>query len=209
MSTFRNPVGPHSPRVYWRRRLVLLIGVVAVIAIILLIVFRPQSTPVASTEPSSSADAPEATVEPTPSAEATPVEGGPCDPGSLTLTPVTDKDAYAAGELPQLSFTITNTSAASCVINLGTTQQTYLITSGEETYWSSKDCESGAVDADVTLEPNVPQSPAAIAWGRERSAPETCDAPDRTGAPAGGASYHLDVLIGSVASTSTKQFILN
>ncbi|MFL0711298.1 MAG: hypothetical protein ACJLS2_00255 [Microcella pacifica] len=41
MSTLRNPVGPQPPQVYWRRRLVVGLGILAVIIIIILIVVRP------------------------------------------------------------------------------------------------------------------------------------------------------------------------
>jgi hypothetical protein len=41
MSTIRNPVGPLPPQIYWRRRIVVGLGVLAVLIIIVLIIVRP------------------------------------------------------------------------------------------------------------------------------------------------------------------------
>ena len=43
MSTIKHPVGPQSSKVYWRRRLVVGLGLLAVLVIILLIIVRPGS----------------------------------------------------------------------------------------------------------------------------------------------------------------------
>jgi len=41
MQSLRQPVGPLPPQVYWRRRLVVGIGLLAVILIVVLILVRP------------------------------------------------------------------------------------------------------------------------------------------------------------------------
>ena len=167
MSTIRKPVGPQPSGVYWRRRLLAVLGLVAIITIIVLILVRPGSggTPAASSTPSASdATVAEPSTAPTPAA----VEGAPCDPAVVSVNAAIDTNSYAAGQLPQLSFSITNTSGTSCSFNVGTTQQTFVITSGEEQYWSSKDCETGPIDSDLLLEPNTPVTSAAIPWDRTR-----------------------------------------
>lgn len=208
MSTFRTPVGPQPSRVYWRRRLFVLLGIAAVIAVILLIVFRPGASDTASApQPTEGAGTAEGTETPAPSPSAEPVEGGDCDPASIKLEALTDTNVYAAGQLPQLSFRITNTSGVSCTFNLGSTQQTYVITSGEEQYWSSRDCQTEPVDAPILLEPNLAQTSAALPWDRTRSSIDTCDQPGEP-VPAGGATYNLTVTVGPVESGATS-FILN
>ena len=188
MSTIRNPVGPQPPGVYWRRRLLLLLGLVAVIAVIALIFARPGSsgTPGSAPSPgaSDSADA-------GPSAAATPaaVEGAPCDPAVVSVVAKIDTNAYAAGQLPQLSFTIANTS-------------------GAEQYWSSKDCETGPIDSDLLLEPNTPVTSAAIPWDRTRSSTSTCGT-ERAAVPAGGATFNLRVTVGAAPQSALASFILN
>lgn len=198
MSTFRNPVGSQPSNVYWRRRLVVGLAALAVIIIILLLLFQPKggSTPAApsgSPSPSTSASLPD------PSAA--------CAPGTVTVEAKTDKTTYAAGEQPQLSFSLTNNGAVACTFNAGTTQQEFVITSGSEKYWSSKDCQSSPVDAPVVLEPNTPQSANPIAWNRTRSSTTTCTS-DRPKVPAGGATYHLNINVGDLKSNDVP-FILN
>ena len=197
MSPFRNPVGPQPSSVYWRRRLGVGLAVLAVIVIVILIFIQPRGE--APKEPN---------VKETNSQTPTPADpDAACDASVVEVKAVTDKLSYAPGENPLISLTVTNTGAVPCTINAGTTQQEYLITSGNELYWSSKDCQSGAVDAPVVLEPNIPQSTNPITWDRTRSSPTTCES-ERPAVPAGGASYHLNINLGELKSNDV-QFILN
>lgn len=214
MSTFRNPVGPQPRSVYWRRRLVVLLGLLAVIVLVVLLIVRPGSgaadpgIPNPSPSPTQDAEsAAEPEPEPSTPPEEEPVEGADCDPANVVVEAVTDKASYASGETPQLSFSITNTSAVSCTFNVGTTQQLFTVTSGADQYWSSKDCETGAVDAPILLEPNLAQSSAPIPWDRTRSSVDTCDS-DRPAAPAGGATFSLNVTVGAASPAVPTSFLL-
>jgi len=203
MSTFRNPVGPQSSKVYWRRRLVVGLGVLAVIVIIILIVSRPGSSDPAkkasgSSTPTSTASAPAATAK----------DSDACVPSKIKLEAIVDKASYPAGVNPMISMRITNASTAACTMNLGSTQQELKITSGSETYWDSKDCQTGAVDAPTVLKPGQVLTTPAIAWDRTRSSTTTCSA-SRPPVTAGGASYHLTVKLGDIVSKETAQFLLN
>jgi hypothetical protein len=203
MSTFRTPVGPQPPKVYWRRRLILGLGALAVIVIIILIIVRPGSgSPAPSPKTGSST-----TESPSPSAT-TPTAGGACLPANIKLTAVTDKTTYASTEQPKISMSITNSGSADCTINLGSTQQELIVTSGSETIWDSKDCQTAPVDTPVVLKPGVAVTTPAIAWDRTRSSKTTCDA-SRPPVTAGGASYHLGVKVGALSSKVTVQFLLN
>jgi hypothetical protein len=197
MSTFRNPVGPQPSSVYWRRRLIVGLLLLAVIVIVILLFIQPRGEDSTTPTPGNTNSQSDAPVDP----------DAACASGVVELKAVTDKSTYAAGENPMISLTVTNTGATACTINAGTTQQEYLITSGDELYWNSKDCQTGAVDAPVILQPNIPQSTNPIAWDRTRSSPTTCEA-DRSKVPAGGASYHLNINLGDLKSNDV-QFILN
>ncbi|MGH1525454.1 hypothetical protein ACRAWC_15970 [Leifsonia sp. L25] len=211
MSTFKHPVGPQPSGVYWRRRLIVLLGLVAVVVVIVLIVVRPGSSsgeparaPVTTNTPAPTAAA--ATSIPTSSASAS---GQPCKPADVKVEAVTDASGYGAGQLPQLSVALTNTGANACVIDAGTAQQVFTITSGSEVYWKSTDCQSSKVDAQVLLQPGKTiSSQTPITWDRTRSDPSTCQA-QRAQVPAGGASYHLQVSVAGITSATTKQFSLN
>ena len=230
MSTFKNPVGPQPPSVYWRRRAVLALGLIAVVVIIVLIVVRPGSgsaepgaaattsapagdaaTP--SPAPSETAPAADATTDPSDDATgdaATGASDAPtCSTRDIDLKPVTDKTTYAATELPQISMTITNSGRSDCSIDLGSAQQTLVVSSGEEQYWSSKDCQVNGTNQVVTLTAGQTLSTPAIAWDRTRSSAETCESTSRTPVTAGGATYRLSVSVGDITSADTAQMILN
>jgi hypothetical protein len=196
MSTIRNPVGPQPRNVYWRRRLLVLLGVLAVIVIIILIVARPGGG------------------TPTPHNTTTPhtpvVAAAACKTSVVKVVGVTDALSYAAGVNPQLSLTITNTSSTACSFKDGSDQQVYVITSGSEKIWSSKDCQTDAVSATTTLQPGVPVKSTPFAWTRTRSNAAACSATDAPQVIAGGASYHLTVTVNGVASAKadSPQFVL-
>jgi len=232
MSSFRNPVGPQPSTVYWRRRVIVGVGLVLVILVIVLIAVRPggsgatplpspsssspvapATTPAATTTPAISA--PSATPAATPTASATPsatatakAAGGTCTASDITLKAVADKSTYTSLQQPQVSMSITNDSSSACSMNLGSSQQALVITSGAETYWSSKDCQVNGTDQTVTLTAGQTLTTPAIAWDRTRSSTTTCDA-TRASVPAGGASYHLQVSVGSIKSSNVVTMILN
>jgi hypothetical protein len=196
MSTIRNPVGPQPGTVYWRRRLLVLLGIVAVIVIIILIVVRPGGgKPVAhnTTTPHTAVAAPAA-----------------CKPSDVKVIGVTDALSYAAGVNPMLSLSITNTGSTACSFKDGSDQQVYVITSGTEKIWSSKDCQTGAVSATTTLQPGVAVKSTPFAWTRSRSNPAACAATNPPEVTAGGASYHLTVTVSGVTSAKadSPQFLL-
>jgi hypothetical protein len=196
MSTIRNPVGPQPRNVYWRRRLLVLLGVLAVIVIIILIVARPGG----------GKPAPHITN----TATTPPVAASPCKASNVKVVGVTDALSYAAGVDPQISLTITNTGSAACSFKAGSDQQAYVITSGTEKIWSSKDCFPGTASPPTTLQPGVAVKTSPFAWPRTRSNSAACSATNAPQVVAGGASYHLTVTVNGVTSAKadSSQFIL-
>src|SRR5665213_4380879 len=142
MSTFRNPVGPQPSKTYWRRRLVVGLGVLAVVVIVILILTKPgphkaaapPHTPASSNVPASNSGKLTA-----------------CNPASVSVLAVTDAIKYAATATPQLSLTVTNNGATACTFKDGSDLQAYTTTSGNETIWSSKDCQKDATPATTTV----------------------------------------------------------
>jgi hypothetical protein len=207
MSTIKHPVGPQSSKVYWRRRLVVGLGLLAVLVIIILIIVRPAA---GSGMPDSTPKPAAATAAPAGSSADPAAGAAACDPAKVQVEATTDAVTYEPGLKPQLSVSITNTGAAPCVINAGTSKQVFTISSGQDVYWTSTDCQKDSADAQVTLKPGEPVSSSTpIAWDRTRSSPGTCDAASRADAPAGGASYHLTVSVDGIKSATPKQFILD
>ena len=210
MSTIKHPVGPQSSKVYWRRRLVVGLGLLFVLVIIILIIVRPGAS---NGQPDGTTKAPASTASTdAPANAAVDPAGTPtkCDPGQVQVEATTDADTYAPGIVPQLSLSITNTGSVPCVINAGTAKQVFTISSGQDVYWKSTDCQTDASDADVTLEPTVPvSSTTPVSWDRVRSSPDSCDSETRPEAPGGGAYYLLAVAVDGIEAATPKQFSLD
>lgn len=191
----------------------MLLGILAVIAVVALLIIQPGSSSGRAEDPSPTPSASgeaaedESAVTPSPTASAS--EGDPvCTADTVTVEATTDKSTYQAGELPQLSLSLTNTGSVPCTIDAGTSQQVFTITSGNDTYWTSTDCQTEPTNAVTLLEPETTiTSNPAIAWDRTRSATDTCEG-ERPAVPAGGASYHLDTSVAGIESADSAQFLL-
>jgi len=119
---------------------------------------------------------------------------------------VTDQDVYSAGELPKLSITLSNTSGAACLINVGTATQSFVITSGTDTWWRSTDCQSESSDQVVQLAAGqTVSSVTPLQWDRTRSSVDTCGSSRPQASPG---YYHLSVSIGGIQAADTKVFEL-
>lgn len=209
-----------SPAVYRRRRLAAGLLALIVIGLVVWLVAAPPwrtapaadapPTPVASAPavaPSSAApavaDSPSAS--PTQAAPSGPVE---CTSSDITVEALSDKAEYAQGENPQLSIRLTNTSANPCIMNVGTSAQSFTVTSGSDVWWRSTDCQSEPSDMEVTLSAGqTVTSSAPLTWDRTRSSVGTCES-ERPYAPGARATYHLSVSIGGIPSTGTASFVL-
>lgn len=202
MGALRNPIGPKSRGVYLRRRILVLAGLVAVIAVVVLVFLKPGSS-------GSARDASQVEVPSDLPREETVADGevAACADGQLTVVPATDKTDYVEGEEPQLSLVVENTGTEACSADLGTAGMTFTITSGEDQIWRSTDCQENPESLAVILDPGKPLTSEALPWVRERSDPSTCGV-EREKVPAGGASYHLTATVGGVSSVETAQFLL-
>ncbi len=200
MSTIRNPVGPQPPSVYWRRRLIVLLGLIAVIVVIVLIVVRPGSGAPNGSPSSTPTQPPAPSSTPTPTFTSA-AGGDACNPAQVTVVAVTDSNSYASGVKPMISMKITNAGSAPCTFDVGTGAQEYIITSGNDRIWSSKDCQKSPTSTPQVLEPAVELTTTPFAWDRTRSSTSTCDG-SRPAAVAGadGPTYRLQVKLGSVES---------
>ncbi|MFV0319498.1 MAG: hypothetical protein ACK5IN_03845 [Microbacterium sp.] len=221
----------HSPGVYRRRRIVVLLVLVAIVAGVWLLIAQPWSSaadagqsaaPAASTPPEQrtatdlpvpNGDEPEpepttATAGPAPSPDSTEPETVACVPGDLLVEPLLDKETYRADENPKLSIALTNTSSEDCTLNVGTSTQRFTVSSGSDVWWRSTDCQATPSDQIVLLAAGQKVTSAApLEWDRTRSSVATCEG-QRPSAPGGGASYHLTVEIAGAESNGSAQFLL-
>ena len=191
----------HPASVYRRRRLAVFGGLIAVIAIIVLVIVRPGLGEQAAVE----AQPDEALTEEV-------VQVAACTEAQIELTPQTDEVRYASGVIPSVWLSVRNVGSTECELEVGTNVQEYIIDSGSrdnpDLIWSSAHCQDAGVPMTITLQPGQERSTGSLVWDRTRSSADTCN-DTRPTMPGGGASYHLSVKLGPFESDSTRQFILD
>lgn len=209
-----------SAAVYRRRRVVVIVGLVLLVAAIgigaWLLIAQPwagaatKPTPPASTsappsaDPTTGADSP----EPSPPGEQAP-EIVACEAKDIEVSAVADSDTYASGVMPKFSISLTNKGPKDCTIDVGSTTQVFTVSSGADVWWRSTDCQENPSSMIATLTAGTTvTSKEPVTWDRTRSSVETCAAENRQRAPGGGASYHVEVSIGGFTSLTTAQILL-
>jgi hypothetical protein len=196
-------------QIYARRRLLALIAIVAVVAIVWLggagisnLLAGSESEPVA-VEPEVATPQQQTTMEPI-----------ACPPGSVLAEAFAGnedgtKQSFGSGETPLIWYSLTNLGPVPCVFNAGARVTFFTISSGEDTIWSSRDCDrTGDSDLSVLLQPNVPFLAEKAPWMKVRSSDTGCGEEQRK-VVTGGASYHLKVEVNGEISTNRQQFLLN
>jgi hypothetical protein len=201
----RGPAAPRNKSVYLRRRIIALVVLAALVAIVWSLVagavslvqgiFGGNTQTGTQTGGNSAIQA--------------------CAPGAILIEPIVadangnPQSAFDAGINPFFGYKISNTGSKDCTFDVGA-KSTYLrVTSGNETIWTSENCDRTGLLADpITLKPNEPLPSAMSDWYRVKSSSTGCGA-DQTPVTAGGASYHLSVEVGGAVSKETSQFVLN
>ena len=158
--------------------------------------FSGSSDQVSSTG-SPTAAAPDATPSATPSSTPTPTPTPTCNQNLVTVSASTDKAAYGPDENPLLSLKVTNGGTMPCEVNIGTSQMEFLVTSGADRIFSSKDCQATSEDLVKVIAPGASET-ANFPWARNRTL-EGCQ-PIEAKPGAGGAYYIFTAKLGSRAS---------
>ncbi|RII43331.1 hypothetical protein DWB68_03265 [Galactobacter valiniphilus] len=209
--------GPQRPSaaVYRRRRIV--VGVAALVILGLIVwgavagigalasaiggnpeASQSQSTqaPQGSATPSDEASSPSGTP-----AGANP--DGSCPAAAVQIKASTDKASYTAKEKPVLQLELVNTLKVACKANVGPSVQEFIVTSGSDRIFSTKDCQKDAQDYEIQLEPGKTEQ-ANFTWQRNRTQPGCTPvaAEPRPG------TYTLQVKLGKTTSEKV-QFRLN
>ncbi len=197
MSGLREPVGGQPPEVYWRRRIVAVIGLVLAFVVLYFLVFSPggkddkKETPGASTSPETS-QSPNPTSSPAPSGEAR-----ACTTADVQLTATANPQNFAAGALPLFDVAIKNSGASPCMLDTAAAGTELKITSGSDRIFSSLDCPADAtINARQFLLAAGASDAFSVTWNRQRSA-EGCTAVTAT--PKAG-TYHALLTIQGISA---------
>ena len=202
---------PTQQQIYARRRGVLLLGVL-IVAVWGWISFANPFGP-AAPAPVTPAMSESATV----SAEAIAPAAGDapvCQPGVVQVEVMIGNETetlntFGADEQPMIWYSIVNTGLEDCKFNVGLRGTFFTITSGDQTYWSSKQClRDGLTDSDVVLPANQAFSAQKGPWEKVYSSENGCNAETNDLVPTGGATYKIKVEVNGVISDE-KSFILN
>ena len=175
MSTVLHPVGPNPPRVYWVRRLAVLVGILLVIAVVGVVgwalTFRGGAAGAAGAGSVAGVDAEKAGGSKA-AASATPVD---CTAAEVQLAVVSDATQYASGANPVLKVSVTNGGARPCTVDAGDAARELVVSSGNDRIWSTKDCAGGETASRQLLLDAGARDSVDIPWARVRSA-EGCPA---------------------------------
>ncbi len=163
MSSLFNPVGPEPASVYWRRRIVVILGVLVVLALVWWLI-SPGGSPAptaASASPSPLPTLSTPATSPTPSGSASPaVSGAPCQDTDIVVSVTTAQTAPAGGPV-EFVMKIANEGAEACVRDVGPAANTFVVTSGGFDVWSSDDC----TDPGESQEEEIPAGEAYAVKG--------------------------------------------
>jgi hypothetical protein len=141
MSSLLHPVGPEPAGVYWRRRIIVIIGILLVLGLLWLLI-----SPGGSSAPASSSASPTplptlSTTAPSASPSAS-VSGAPCADSDIAVSVTTEQQAFPVGGPVEFVMKISNTGAVACVRDVGTIANTFVVTSGGFDVWNSNACSS-------------------------------------------------------------------
>jgi hypothetical protein len=189
-----------SAAVYRRRRL--FVGTALLLAAALTFGGFAVAGAFSGTEPASSTggateSAPGASPSETAGSEPTPTPTPSCNQNLVTVSASTDKAAYGTDEKPLLTLKVTNGGTMPCEVNIGTSQMEFLVTSGADRIFSSKDCQAKSEDLVKTIAAGASET-ANFPWARNRTL-EGCS-PIEAKPGAGGAYYIFTAKLGSRAS---------
>lgn len=162
--------------------------------------------------------------EETATVDATPVEVTDCAPGVVSVVAkignvlsddgagnqeLESLNSFSPSATPYIWYEITNNGLVDCNFNVGARVTFFTISSGEQIYWTSRDCDrTGLQDLVVTLESNSPMISVASPWDKVYSSENGCNADGNSPVPTGGATFKVKAEVNGVISED-QRFILN
>lgn len=171
MDGVRHPVGRQSANVYWRRRLVVLLGLILVVVVAWFLITSPSGD--GSEEPvADSSVSPGATT----TADAAADGGDPsraCGVDDVEITVTPNPFNVTLGSIPAFDVSIAHVGSSSCLLSTGGTDSELLITSGSTQIYTTADCPSNSPinERDFLLSGDTTES-FSVNWNGQWSAPE-------------------------------------
>ncbi|MCU1589401.1 MAG: hypothetical protein JWP11_657 [Frankiales bacterium] len=189
------PVGPLPASTYWRRRALLLVGVVILLLVAVKACSNGPTTkdalsgPSATPKPSVAASVQSS---PAPSASPTPAPLQTCRDSVLQVTAESDAASYPSGAAPRFTLTVRNIGSVACRRALGPGAVELRVFSGEDRIWSSDDCNEAKDQGVQTLKAGAAQA-MTVQWSGKRTKPGC-----QTGDTAQPGTYRVSARIGDL-----------
>lgn len=116
---------------------------------------------------------------------------------------------FETAEMPAMWYEVVNRGTEKCKFNVGERVTFFTISSGDQTFYSSKDCNrEGLQDGFLALEPSKVYQSRANVWEKSYSSENGCGLEGNDPVPAAGATYKIRVEVSGVLSEE-KRFVLN
>ena len=209
------PRGPLPARVYWTRRILLLVLALGLVVGIEHLLGgsggsgSPSAKPVGAdvssspASPSPSAPAGRSGGRGTPSPAASPLAEptGSCPDSDIVVTPTVPGEVYA-GSPVDLDLQLTTEKSPACTWSVSPQTLVVKLTSGADRIWSTQDCPGVIHKQDVVVRKDVPTS-VTVTW-RGRRSDGTCSATNAWAQP--GYYYVTAAALG--AEPDQVQFVL-
>lgn len=175
-------MGPERPEVYWRRRIIVILGLIIALSVVGKLIFggadtkpqasasitptaKPTTKPTAAKTPKVSATAiTTPVVDPTRRSVA-----GTCRDADMKVTVSSAKHVTPVGQGLSVTLKVTNKSKKTCTRDLGSGANEVTITSGPALVWSTDHCNPSTASDVQTLAPGKSWSVNVI-WDGKISA---------------------------------------
>lgn len=192
-----NPVGPEPASTYWRRRIIVIVGVLVVLFVIGKLLFGGSGdSNSADSGPTPLPTLATATATPSGSTAAT---GTPCLDSDLEVSVTAAQGTYPVSGPVEFVMKIANNSAAACVRDVGTAANTFTVTSGGFDVWTSDACAEPGESQQELIPPGE-----AFAVKGTWDAKVTADGCGASASAAQAGAYEVKASNGDVSSESVQ-----
>ncbi|MCA0252718.1 MAG: hypothetical protein LCH76_10605 [Actinobacteria bacterium] len=175
MGSLLHPVGPEEPRVYWTRRFLVLIVLLALGAVgwwwvwpqLQTISAVPASSPPPTPPPSAPASTPATSPAATPKPSPTPTGPVACDPGVMKLD-VAGFQKVKVSTKQTFTLSLVNGGQQACILTVSPKTFQLKVVSGKDRIWSTAHCDDWLPADKVTLKPGATHE-FQLVWPLRRS----------------------------------------
>lgn len=171
MGSLLHPVGPEESRVYWIRRSLVAVVVLALVVGVAWLFWPKEPVVSAVPPPTSPSVTPSVTTTPTtpkPSPSPTPTGPVACDPTLMKLDVAGFQKVKVDAKNTAFTLTVTNNTKVACILTISQKAYELTVTSGKDRIWSTADCKKWLPAKKLTLDAGAAHE-FGVKWTLRRS----------------------------------------